>query len=322
MYLVPLTNGGAPVVPALFDPYRSSVVATDHLLFGLAQEILRATLNHCFPSARKICDFLIRTTLTSNHLGKHRQVIDMSSATINYMGMSEMFAVLLVAPTSLESALAIAKKDLESYSSDTICETKTSGRLSKKRKKCYVKSTPPSNHLSKNIRSYPARGSTIQSVRDVNMLDLLRMFQRLVSETYFWPDAAFDGAETILSFNERNGEEQIDILYGSAVDYVRRLHELCVGDKDIAEKHFDKPNVHRLLELYTHKIPSFGHFGLVQELLFETAHQPIKRAITRSKQRDPQISAATATLAKDWETRFSVEVSSLGNHSHGQVRSA
>jgi hypothetical protein len=34
-YLIPLTNGGAPVVPALFDPYRSSVVAPDHLLFGL-----------------------------------------------------------------------------------------------------------------------------------------------------------------------------------------------------------------------------------------------------------------------------------------------
>jgi hypothetical protein len=32
-YLVPLTNGGASVVPALFDPYRPSVFAPDHLLF-------------------------------------------------------------------------------------------------------------------------------------------------------------------------------------------------------------------------------------------------------------------------------------------------
>jgi hypothetical protein len=46
--------------------------------------------------------------------------------------------------------------------------------------------------------------------------------------------------------------------------------------------------------------------------LFETAHQPLKRAITRSNQRDPQISAVTATLANDWETRLSIEVSSLG----------
>jgi hypothetical protein len=67
-YLVQLTNGGAPVVPALFNPYRSSVVAPDHLLFGLAQDVLRAILIHCSPSVRKICDYLIRTTFTSDEL--------------------------------------------------------------------------------------------------------------------------------------------------------------------------------------------------------------------------------------------------------------
>jgi hypothetical protein len=161
-YLVPLTKGGAPIVPALFDPCRSSVVAPGHLLFGLAQDVLRATLIHCFPSARKICDYLIRTNLTSHDLGKHIQVINASSATINSMVMSEMFAVLLVAPTSLESVLAIAKKDLDNYSSDTICEVKTSGGFSNKRRKGSVKLTPPRAHSSKNRRSSPARGSTIQ----------------------------------------------------------------------------------------------------------------------------------------------------------------
>jgi hypothetical protein len=68
-YFVPLTNGGAPVVPALFDRYRSSVVASNHLLFGLAQDVLRATLNHFSPFARKVCDYLIRKTLSSNALG-------------------------------------------------------------------------------------------------------------------------------------------------------------------------------------------------------------------------------------------------------------
>jgi hypothetical protein len=87
-YFVPLTNGGAPVVPALFDPYRSSVVAPDHLLFGLAQDVLRATLNHFYPLARKVCDYLIMTNLSSNALGKHIQVINASSASINSMGMS------------------------------------------------------------------------------------------------------------------------------------------------------------------------------------------------------------------------------------------
>ena len=311
-YLVPLTNCGAPVVPCIFDPYRSSFVAPDHLLFGLSQDVLRATLSHCSPTARRICDLLITTTLSSNNLGKHRQVINASSASINSMGMSKMFAVLLVAPTCLESALAITRKDLDRYSSDTNCEIKTTERLPKKRRKSSVNPTPPCPYFSKNRRSSTARRSTNQPVRDVDMLDLLSMFQRLVNETHFWPDAAFDGAATIHAFNERKGEARMDILYGSAVDYVRRLHDICVRDKDVAGKHLNKPNVHRLLELYTHTIPSFGHCRHVQELLFETAHQPLKRAISRSNQRDPHISAVTATLANDWETRLSLEISSLG----------
>jgi hypothetical protein len=132
------------------------------------------------------------------------------------------------------------------------------------------------------------------------------MFQRLVNETHFWPDAAFDGSATIHAFNERSGEARMDMLYGSAVYCVRRLHELCVRDKDVSGKHLNKPNVQRLIELYTHTIDSFGHCRHVQDLLFETAHQPLKRAITRSNQRDLQISAVTATLAKDWETRLSI----------------
>jgi hypothetical protein len=93
----------------------------------------------------------------------------------------------------------------------------------------------------------------MQSVRDVDMLDLLLIFQRLVNETNLWRDAAFDGAVTIHAFNEIRGEARMDMLYRYAVDYVRRLHELCVRDKDVAGKHLNKPNEHRLFELWNPK---------------------------------------------------------------------
>ena len=125
------------------------------------------------------------------------------------------------------------------------------------------------------------------------------MFQRLVNETHFWPDAGFDGAPTIHELNDRSGEAIIDILYGSAVDYIRKLHHISVRDKYVAGKHLKKPNLHWLIEHYTHTIPSFGHCRHVQELLFETARQPLKRPITRSNQRDPHISAVTAILVND-----------------------
>jgi hypothetical protein len=34
------------------------------------------------------------------------------------------------------------------------------------------------------------------------------MFQRLVNETHFLPDLAFDSAATIHAFNERSGEQE------------------------------------------------------------------------------------------------------------------
>jgi hypothetical protein len=106
---------------------------------------------------------------------------------------------------------------------------------------------------------------------------------------------------------------RLDALYGLALKYISKLYDLCVRDNGGIGKHLNKPNVHRLLELYTHTIPAFGHCKYVQELLFETAHQPLKRATVRSNQRDPHTHAVTATLANDWECRLSIEVSRCGD---------
>ena len=70
--------------------------------------------------------------------------------------------------------------------------------------------------------------------------------------------------------------------------------------------------MHRLVELYAHTLPAFGHVGHFQELLFETAHQPLKRGIKRSNNRDPHIYAVQAVLANDWETRLALEIASVG----------
>jgi hypothetical protein len=102
-------------------------------------------------------------------------------------------------------------------------------------------------------------------------------------------------------------------LYGFAVKYISVLYEFCVRDKGVVAKYLNKPNVHRMLELYTHTIPAFGHSMHVQELLFDTAHQPLKSAISCYNQRDAHIHAVTATLANDWECRLSIQVNRCGD---------
>jgi hypothetical protein len=313
---VPLTELNVPVVPAMFNPYMSSMVAPDHLLFGLAQDVLRATLSLCTPQVRKHVDILIRSSLSSSNLGKHRQVVNSSSASINSMGMSDMFAVLLVAPICFESAFALVcstGEEVEESCREAICDAGSTENTGKKRSISTRKRAIPPSCSKRNRRSSPARSSNRNTVRSEDMLQLLIMFQGIVRETHFWPIATLDGAQTVHEFNRRDGQARLDMLYGSAGDYIRRLHDLCVRDQDVVGKYLNKPNVHRLLELYTHTIPAFGHSRHVQELLFETAHQPLKRAISRSNQRDPHLAAVTATLANDWESRLSIEVSSLGD---------
>jgi hypothetical protein len=108
------------------------------------------------------------------------------------------------------------------------------------------------------------------------------MFERLVRDTHFWPCLSLDGASCVEGFDKNDGKARLDILYGFAVKYISVLHDFCVGANGVVAKCLNKPNVHRLLELYTHTIPAFGHSRHEQELLFETEHQPLKRAISSS----------------------------------------
>jgi hypothetical protein len=255
---VPLTEGGLPVVPAVFDPYRSSMIAPDHLLFGLAQDVIRATIAVYTPRARRIADVLMTFSLRNYKLGKQSQIINPSSASVNSMGMSDMFAVLLVAPVCFERAMHLEGSTEQGSTRKRGIKGDVGESPAKKRKVARKAALPP--HASNRNRSpYPGRSSIVQSVQAADMLHLLTTFQRLVRETHFWPCSALDGATLIQEFNDRNGSARLDTLYGLAADYISELHDLCLRDSVVVGKHLNKPNVHRLLELYTHTIQAFGH---------------------------------------------------------------
>mgnify|MGYP003411280385 CR=1 FL=1 len=95
--------------------------------------------------------------------------------------------------------------------------------------------------------------------------------------------------------------------------YISVLHEFSVIYNGVVAKYLNKPNVHRLLDLSTHTIPAFSHCRHVREILFETAHQPLKRAISCSNQHDPHIHSVTAILANDWKCCLSVDVNRCGD---------
>jgi hypothetical protein len=305
---VPRTDCGVPVVPSVFDPYRSCMVAPDHLLFGLAQDVINATITLCSPRVRATAEGLMRDALCLQNLGRQKQLFRKTSLSLHSMTMSDVFAVLLVAPSSFHTALVLHDEDTSVCNPEMLtryyCDkTKRTGGTAASIKRARMK-------RSRSEASHARPSQKV--VRAIDLVQLLSLFQKLVSRTGYLPKIDVDGFAQVRKFNERRGMERLDTLFQLSCQYVTDLHSICTQSTDGVGRILNKPNVHRLLELYTHTLPAFGHVGHFQELLFETAHQPLKRGIKRSNNRDPHLSAVQAVLANDWETRLALEIASVG----------
>ena len=53
----------------------------------------------------------------------------------------------------------------------------------------------------------------------------------------------------------------------------------------------DKPNGHRLLELFIHTVPLFGSLKFIEELILEKAHHSVKNAVDMSNMKNEQVQA-------------------------------
>ena len=109
------------------------------------------------------------------------------------------------------------------------------------------------------------------------LLFSLYIFRALYTETFFLPRLQRDGLPALQSMNGQR--EYYDRLKGLCVKYIELVDQLC-GMDEVLRGELDKPNIHRLLELYHHSIPRFGHVCLFDELRFEATNQPLKRALS------------------------------------------
>jgi hypothetical protein len=198
---VTFTDQNEQVVPALFDPYRSSLVVHDHLLFGLVQDVLRGTIALCSPQARNIADVLMSRTLSYNFLGKQMQIINQKSASINAMGMSDLFAVLLIAPICFGNALhldGLIREEKEYRTDITVELEKNSGKRSRGSRTQYTLHPSASNP---SRASSPGSNASARPLKPTDLLEILTMFQRLVRDTQFWPCPS-RGASCVEDFNK------------------------------------------------------------------------------------------------------------------------
>ena len=132
---------------------------------------------------------------------------------------------------------------------------------------------------------------------------LLIHLQDLMALTYWWPVPEVDGENAAAYVSGERKEDYIDDLRERALMYIRMADELWKEDSGKGAV-LDKPNLHRLSELYMHSIPAFGHVLHFMELVFESEHQPLKRCVEMSNFINAHLSAVEHVLGNDWQSRI------------------
>ena len=260
---IPKTSSGNRVVPGMFDPYMSNIIAPDHLFSGLAKNAINASVMMMSVKQRSLFNDVVIQLLSTNEMCTIQRLLSSSGTELVTLSISELYDVLLVAPVSCEIVLS------------HLCE---------RREK---------SHVDMCVTS-------------------LRLFSSLVADTLFFPSAKIDGAMVVRNHNEDSGRARLYKLLLKARQYVNGVERICKSvDMEGVKSLLDRPNMHRLLEFFEYTLPCFGNARIVQELLFERAHQELKKGITSSNFHNSQLQAMSHVRANDWINRLAFELSVL-----------
>lgn len=152
-------------------------------------------------------------------------------------------------------------------------------------------------------------------------LILLEAFTKLVSTLYYYPRAELDGETTCQS------RPTVNSLGKPGDHFIPLLCAACLrGDTAAFGRAVNVPNLHRLREPLDHAIPALHHVRHAQELMFEKALQPLKRAIITGSGRDDAGRALERARQCEHASRISLEPSFCGIAPewllHAEVRAA
>lgn len=148
----------------------------------------------------------------------------------------------------------------------------------------------------------PAVLEALGELQDHPAKGMLINLHRFSSIAFWWPSLSCDGADA-WSFVHGTGLTNYHrCLKVLAANFVKAVDKFSRQYPDLSH-HVDRPNAHRLLELAQHTIPTYNHITYVCELVFESAHQPLKFFLSRNHSLRSHIYAVQLVLAKDWLIR-------------------
>jgi len=135
-------------------------------------------------------------------------------------------------------------------------------------------------------------------------LQVLDAYTTLSNALYFYPRAEIDGETAFHSLLTPADVREL------GNNFSRLACAACLrGDTAAFGRSIDVPKLHRLRELLEVVIPALTHVRHVQELLFESAHQPLKRAIATGNGRDDAWRALERVLQGELASRIALQPS-------------
>lgn len=133
-------------------------------------------------------------------------------------------------------------------------------------------------------------------------LELMNAFTALVFEAYYYPRAGLDG---VAACRARSTPKK---LQQKAEELFYRVRDACLrADLKALGMWSEVPNLHRLRKLVNNVIPALLHVRQAQELLFENAHQALKRAVVSGNGRDDALRAMKRYQQTDLAARRSLQ---------------
>jgi hypothetical protein len=140
------------------------------------------------------------------------QIINPAWSSINAIGLSDLFAVLLIALICFGNSLHLDGliREENDNRTDVTVELKKNSRKRTRGSRTQYTLSPNASKTSRT--SSPGSNASARPLKTTYSLELLTMFQLLVRDTHFWPCSSLDGASCVEDFNENDGKAWLDIF--------------------------------------------------------------------------------------------------------------
>lgn len=134
---------------------------------------------------------------------------------------------------------------------------------------------------------------------DIPTKNLIIHLHTLTCLGFWWPYLHTDVIQAWDFIHGRDVTMYHNAMYRLSINVVNAVDRYVKRNMSFG-KFVDHPNIRRLLELTTHTLPLYLHLHFVCEMVFDSAHHPLKFLLSRNNTSNSHLNSVQDILIKDW----------------------